>query len=63
MRTNIDIDNDLLNEILKKTPLKTKKAAVNAALKEYVRKLKLKELADLRGNVNWEGDLDSMRSI
>ncbi|MBY5958085.1 type II toxin-antitoxin system VapB family antitoxin [Membranicola marinus] len=63
MRTNIDIDDDLLNEILKKTNYKTKKAAVNAALEEYVRKLKLKELANLKGKVKWEGDLDAMRSV
>jgi len=63
MRTNIDIDDELLNEILRRTNFKSKKAAVNAALKEYIRKLNLKELAHLRGKVKWEGDLDSMRSV
>lgn len=63
MRTNIDIDDRLLEEIIKKTNHKTKKAAVNAALKEYVRKLKLAELAGLRGKIKWEGNLDEMRSI
>lgn len=63
MRTNIDIDDTLLNEIIRKTNHKTKKAAVNTALLEYVRKLKLTELARLRGKIKWEGDLDEMRSV
>jgi Arc/MetJ family transcription regulator len=39
----------------------TKKAAVNAALAEYVRMLKRRRLLDLRGQVPWEGSLARMR--
>ncbi|MHA7131576.1 type II toxin-antitoxin system VapB family antitoxin [Algoriphagus namhaensis] len=62
MRTNIEIDEDLMNEILQKTNLKTKKEAVDKALREYLRKIKLQELAQLRGKILWEGNLDEMRS-
>lgn len=61
MRTNIEIDEKLINEILEKTKIKTKKEAVDLALKEYLRKIKLMELSDMAGKVSWAGDLDAMR--
>ena len=63
MRTNIEIDEKLMDEILQKTSIKTKKEAVDTALREFLRKIKLKELADLRGKMKWEGNLEEMRSI
>ncbi|MCH6198070.1 type II toxin-antitoxin system VapB family antitoxin [Aquiflexum sp. LQ15W] len=63
MRTNIEIDEKLKNEILQKTSIKTKKEAVDTALREFVRKIKLQELADLRRKIKWEGNLEEMRSI
>lgn len=63
MRTNIDIDQQVLQDVIEKSGLPTKKAAVNEALREYLRLLKLKELANLKGKVQWEGNLDQMRSI
>jgi Arc/MetJ family transcription regulator len=62
MRTNIEIDEKLMDEILQKTSLKTKKEAVDIALREFLRKIKLQELADLRGKMKWEGNLEEMRS-
>lgn len=61
MRTNIEIDEELMNEILNKTDLKTKKEVVDKALREFLRKIKLHELSDLRGKITWEGNLDEMR--
>jgi Arc/MetJ family transcription regulator len=62
MRTNIEIDETLINEILKKTKIKTKREAVDQALKEYLRILKLRELSKMAGKVLWTGDLDLMRN-
>lgn len=62
MRTNIEIDQKLIDEILEKTDIKTKKEAVNIALKEFLRMIKLKELSELAGKVTWKGDLDAMRT-
>lgn len=61
MRTNIEIDEKLMDEILNKTDLKTKKEVVDKALREFLRKIKLHELSDLRGKIKWEGNLDEMR--
>jgi len=62
MRTNIEIDDKLMNDILKVTGLKTKREAVNLALETLVR-LKRQEQAakKLRGKLHWEGDLEAMR--
>jgi Arc/MetJ family transcription regulator len=61
MRTNIDIDDKLMKQAMKATGATTKKAAVEACMRQTV---KLKEQAKIRelfGKVQWEGDLDSMR--
>ncbi|AYD00285.1 type II toxin-antitoxin system VapB family antitoxin [Neorhizobium sp. NCHU2750] len=61
MRTNIEIDDTLLNEALEMTGLKTKKAVIEAALQHFVRHLgRKKAWEELRG-MGWEGDLDEMR--
>jgi Arc/MetJ family transcription regulator len=61
MRTNIDIDDDLLKQAMKASGLKTKKAVVEQALEQFVREKRArKALEDLRG-IGWEGDLDAMR--
>jgi len=62
MRTNIELNQELIEEIMKLTSISTKKEVVNRALEEYLRKLKLGELADLAGKIEWEGDLEEMRS-
>lgn len=63
MRTNIEIDDNLLNRVLELSHAKTKKEAIENALREYLRILSQKELLALRGKVKWEGDLDEMRSV
>lgn len=61
MRTNIDIDDDLMAEAMKATGLSTKKATVEEALRWVIRNRKRKQaIEELRG-IGWEGDLDEMR--
>lgn len=61
MRTNIDIDDDLLAQAMKATGLPTKRATVEEGLRLLVRMRKQAEaLASLKG-LGWEGDLDEMR--
>lgn len=62
MRTNIDIDDDLMAEAMKATGKKTKKATVEEALRMVVRQAgQRRALEELRG-IGWEGDLDEMRN-
>jgi Arc/MetJ family transcription regulator len=61
MRTNIDIDDDLLTEAMAATGLTTKKATVEEALRRLVRRHHRREaVADMAG-LGWEGDLAAMR--
>lgn len=62
MRTNIDIDDDLLADVMERSQAKTKKEAVEMALQAYRRMLAQRDLVELRGKVKWEGDLDEIRS-
>ena len=61
MRTHIDMDEQLLNQVVELGRFPTKKAAIHAALNEYARFLKRQQLLALRGKVAWQGDLDALR--
>lgn len=61
MRTNIEIDDDLIKEAMKLTGIKTKKGVVEAALAQMLSLKKQERLRDLRGKLKWEGNLDEMR--
>lgn len=61
MRTNIDIDDDLLTRVAEIAGTTTKKATVEAALREFIRRHEMKRMLELRGNFDWEGDLQEMR--
>ncbi len=62
MRTNIVIDDDLMDEALKVSRLKTKKAAVEEGLKLLVQRKKQENIKDLRGKLHWKGNLEDMRT-
>lgn len=61
-RTNIDIDDELAAEVMRRFGLTTKRAAVDLALRRLVGSpLSHEFLLGLEG-VGWEGDLDDLRS-
>ena len=61
MRTNIDIDDELLTRAMEAAGTTTKKATVEKALRQLVENQRGREaIANLRG-LGWEGDLDEMR--
>ena len=61
-RTNIVLDSQLVEEGLKVTGLKTKRSLVDHALRELLRREKQARLLELRGKIEWEGDLAEMRA-
>ena len=61
MRTNIVIDDELMERAKKITGLKTKRAVVEAGLRSLVRLEGQQKIRALRGKVRWEGDLEQMR--
>jgi Arc/MetJ family transcription regulator len=60
-RTNIVIDERLIKAGLKATRLKTRKALVDYALRDLLRRESQKRILELKGKIPWEGDLASMR--
>jgi Arc/MetJ family transcription regulator len=61
MRTNIVIDDKLMEATLKATGFKTKREAVEEGLRTLLRLKQQTELRKLRGKFEWVGDLDAMR--
>lgn len=61
MRTNIDIDDDLLRKAMKATGTSTKKAAVDAALAITVQLHRQSEALKNLWGIGWAGNLDEMR--
>jgi Arc/MetJ family transcription regulator len=61
MRTNIVLDDDLIEEAMALTGLSTKRAVVHEALITLVRLRKQASVRSLRGKLPWDGDLDAMR--
>lgn len=62
MRTNIVIDDKLMNETLRLTGLKTKREAVELGLQTLLRLRQQEEIRGFRGKLDWQGDLKQMRS-
>ncbi len=61
MRTNIEIDDELIAKVMRTYRLKTKREAVEYALRRLVPEpMSLEEALAMRGS-GWEGDLDEMR--
>ncbi|HYB08573.1 MAG TPA: type II toxin-antitoxin system VapB family antitoxin [Alphaproteobacteria bacterium] len=61
MRTNIEIDDELLSRAMAATGLATKRATVEEGLRLLVRvSEQVEALTDIKG-LGWEGDLNKMR--
>jgi Arc/MetJ family transcription regulator len=61
MRTNIEIDDQLVREAMRSSGARTKKAAVEAGLQLLVKTHSQGAIRKLRGKVKWEGDLNESR--
>ncbi|WP_028312307.1 type II toxin-antitoxin system VapB family antitoxin [Derxia gummosa] len=62
MRTNIEIDDKLMSDILRLTGLKTKKEAVELGLRTLLKLRQQEEIRQFKGKLQWAGDLDAMRT-
>jgi Arc/MetJ family transcription regulator len=58
MRTNIVIDDELLNEAFSVSNAKTKKDLIHEALREFIRLKKRKDLTDLAGTISFHKNFD-----
>jgi Arc/MetJ family transcription regulator len=62
MRTNIDIDDKLLDDAMKMSKITVKKDLINKLLDDYVNYQKRLKILDLQGKVKWVGNLEKMRT-
>jgi Arc/MetJ family transcription regulator len=60
-RTNVVLDDDLVEDCIKATGSKTRKALIDHALRELLRRENQTKILDLKGNIDWEGNLDEWR--
>jgi Arc/MetJ family transcription regulator len=58
MRTNIELDDALVEEAFRLTNLRTKKELINLALQELIRTRKKRNLLDLSGQIEFSPDYD-----
>ena len=58
MRTNIELDDTLVEEAFRLTNVRTKKELLHLALQELIRSQKKKNLLDLAGKIEFSDDYD-----
>ena len=62
MRTNIEIDEKLMTAALRASGARTKREAVELGLRTLVRLRLQSQIRRYRGRLQWEGDLDALRT-
>ncbi len=62
MRTNISIDDDLMAAAMQATGVKSKKETVELGLQTLLRLYRQQSIRDFKGKLQWDGDLDEMRT-
>jgi Arc/MetJ family transcription regulator len=62
MRTNIVIDDDVLDAAMRTGPFKTKKEAVDAGLRLLARQAAYREILRYEGKLKWDGDVPALHS-
>ena len=62
MRTNIIIDDDLMDQVMAVTGARTKREAVELGLRTVLRLRRQGEVRQTRGRLDWSGDLEAMRT-
>jgi len=62
MRTNIEIDDRLMKEAMRRAKTKTKRETVEQGLRMLIRIKEQAGIRKFRGKVKWEGNLDELRS-
>jgi Arc/MetJ family transcription regulator len=62
MRTNILIDDELMAAAMQATGVKSKKETVELGLQTLIRLYQQQNIRNFKGKLQWDGDLDAMRT-
>jgi Arc/MetJ family transcription regulator len=63
MRTNIEIDDRLMKEAMRRARTKTKRETVEEGLRMLIRVKEQAGIRKFRGKVKWQGNPDGWRSV
>jgi Arc/MetJ family transcription regulator len=63
MRTTINVEDGVMEKLMRYTKSKTRTQAVNSALSDWVRHLKIEKLRALRGKLYMEDNWENLRSM
>ncbi|MDY6855654.1 MAG: type II toxin-antitoxin system VapB family antitoxin [Thermodesulfobacteriota bacterium] len=61
MRTTLDLPDNLVNEAMRVTSIKTKTKVIITALEQLIRKSQLSEIKEFKGKINLDIDLETIR--
>jgi Arc/MetJ family transcription regulator len=61
MRTNIEIDDRLMQEAMRRAKTKTKRATLEQGLRMLIRMKRQEGIRRFRGKVQWDGNLEESR--
>ena len=61
MRTTVTIDYDVLEELMKETKARSKASAVREAVRDYLRRQKLKKIKSMKGQLEFDFEADEIR--
>jgi Arc/MetJ family transcription regulator len=61
MRTTLNIDDDTLQAAMKLAQGRTKTEVINEALRRFVRAKRRRQLLQMQGKIEWDGDVDTLR--
>ncbi len=61
MRTTLNIDDEALQAAMSFSEGRTKTEVINEALRRFVRAKRRRQLLQLRGKIEWDGDIDALR--
>jgi hypothetical protein len=61
MRTTVTIEYEILNELLKKTKARSKASAVKEAVRDYLRREKIKEIKAAKGRLEFDLTAEDIR--
>jgi Arc/MetJ family transcription regulator len=63
MRTTIQIDDSLAEDVFRFSQAPNRAKALSLALEDWVYRKKMDELISLRGQFTWEGNLENLRAL
>jgi Arc/MetJ family transcription regulator len=62
MRTNIDVNQEIMADVIRLSKAKSQKKAIHDAILSYTRRMAQLRLLKLKGKMVWEGNLEEMRT-